>query len=114
VLAAVIYLTLVRPFVASVSASGLIYDHPRHRLAIFLLLRSVNTVRALVHGQTVDFMLNGKVFQFAEMVRIILLEHRNRPAIAGHVDSLEPGIVFDYVTTVGCLRGCIGICLLAA
>src|SRR6478752_6852111 len=101
----VIYLTLGGDACGSVDAAWLIDNHPRHQLAVLFFLGSVLAVRALVYRQAVDFVLDRKVFQLAEVVRIVFLKYRNRAAVAGHVNSLETGIIFDHVATVGCRKG---------
>src|SRR5579871_2748056 len=81
----------------SVAASWLIHNHPRYWFAILFFFRSVNAVRAFVHGEAMNLMLNAKVVQLAEMIRIVFLENRDRAAVACHVNALKAGIVFDYV-----------------
>src|SRR6476646_4026124 len=65
----VIYLTLGGDACGSADAAWLIDNHPCHRLPILFFLGSVHAVRALVHSQAVDFVLDRKVFQLAEVVR---------------------------------------------
>src|SRR5690242_11844056 len=84
----------------SVAASWLIDNHPRYWFAVLYFFRCVNAVRALIHGKAMHFVLNAKIFQLAEVIRIAFLENRNSSAIARHINSFETGIIFDDVTTI--------------
>src|SRR3954462_7575070 len=84
----------------SAAASWLIDDHPCYRLAILFFLRSVNMMGALIHSKTMYLMLNAKIFQLAEVIRVVFLKYRDRAAVTGYVNPLEAGIIFDNVATI--------------
>src|SRR5579864_450768 len=73
----------------SVAASWFIHNHPCYRFAILFLFRCVDAMGALIHGKAMHFVLNAKIFQFAEVIRIVFLKNRNRSAVTGHVNPFE-------------------------
>src|SRR5947209_13808041 len=77
----------------SVAASWLIHNHPRYWFAVLFFFRCVNAVGSLIHGKTMHFVLNAKIFQLSEVIRIVFLKNRNRSAVTGHVNPFEPRIV---------------------
>src|SRR5882724_8417021 len=85
----------------SVAASWLIHNHPCCWFAILFFFGSIHAVSALIYGKAMHFVLNSKVFQLAEVIRIVLLKNRNRAAVTSDVNPFEPGIVFDDVAIIG-------------
>src|SRR4051794_22169198 len=85
----------------SVAAGWLIHNHPCHRLAVLFFLGSVHAMGSLIHGKAMHFVLHPKVFQLAEVIRIVFLKYRDRATVTGYVNPLESRIVFDDVATLG-------------
>src|SRR5579864_7900931 len=90
----------VAPAADSVAASWLIHNHPCYWFAVLFFFGSVDTMSTLIHGKAMYFVLDAKVFQLAEMIRIIFLENRNNAAVASHINALETGIVFNDVAAI--------------
>src|SRR6185437_444503 len=80
---------------------SLVYEHPADRTAVFFLFGRVDAVRLDVHRKSVHTVLNREVFEFAEMIRVVLLNDKNRAALARHINSFQPGVECHVV---GALR----------
>ncbi len=65
-----------------------------------------------VDGETVDLLLNGKVFELPVVVGIIHLEDGDRSTRTGDIDSSQAGIEFDDVRAAGHRQKCDGPVLL--
>src|SRR5260370_10842825 len=74
----------------------LIHDHSRHGLTVFFLFGRVHAVRFEVDRQRVHRVLHPKILHLAVMVRVTLVKHRNRAAVAGDVDTAQTGIKLDH------------------
>src|SRR5579872_1660954 len=70
----------------------LVHRHACGRTTIHFLLGRVDAVGIFIHRQTVHFFLNREILQLAEMVGVVLLEYRDRTAVASHINALESGI----------------------
>src|SRR2546428_5237052 len=64
---------------------GIEDHHPGHRVAAFLLLGGVDAMRADIDGQAVNLPLHREVLELAEVLRVVLLEDRDRAAPTCHV-----------------------------
>src|SRR6476660_1404493 len=84
----------------SVAASWLIHNHPRYWFAILFFFRCIDAMRSLIHGKAMYLVLYAKIFQLAEMIRIIFLENRNSSAVARHINAFETSIKFDDVAAI--------------
>ena len=80
--------------------SGLIHDHPGHRLSVFLLLWRIDAMSFGVYRKTVYCMLNFKILEFAVVLRVILVKNRNGTAVTGGVNAAEARIELDHVRTI--------------
>src|SRR6476646_5963839 len=85
----------------SVAASWLIHNHPRYWFAVLFFFRCIDTMRSLIHCKAMYLVLYAKIFQLAEMIRIIFLENRNSSAVARDINAFKTGIVLDDVAAIG-------------
>jgi hypothetical protein len=80
---------------------GLVHNHPRDWFTVLFLLRRVNTVGLRIDGETVDSMLDAKVFELAVMIWIVLMENGQGAAVARDIDAAKTAIEFDDIRSVG-------------
>src|SRR5580704_1598407 len=78
---------------------GFVDHHPCDRFAIFFLFGCVHTMRFEVDGQAVHGVLHAEISELAIVVRIVLMENGNGPAVTGHVDAAQTWIKLDHVGT---------------
>jgi hypothetical protein len=54
-----------------------------------------------IDGETMDSVLDAKVFQFAVVVRIILMENGNGAAVTCDINTTKARIKLDHIGSIG-------------
>src|SRR6185369_4334523 len=81
---------------------GVVDNHARHWMAVFLFFWRVHAMCSNVHSKTMYLSLNGKIFKLTKMICVVFLEHRNCAAGTSDVDAVQARIEFDDVTSSRC------------
>src|SRR5947209_20529276 len=68
------------------TSHGLIHHHPSDAFSILFLLGGVNRVGLRIDGETVDSMLDAKIFVLAVMIWIVSMASSQVAAVARDVD----------------------------
>src|SRR2546429_1090709 len=79
----------------------LVHHHPSNGLSVLFLLRRVNPMSLGIHGEAMDSVLNAKVFQFAVVVWIILMENGNGAAVTRDINATKAKIKLDHIGSIG-------------
>ena len=83
--------------------TSVVSDDPgsQRSTTVDFLLRNIDTMGVLIHCEAVHLLLYGEIFQFAEVIRIVFLKHRNCFAVASHVNAFESGIELHNIGALG-------------
>ena len=82
------------------TSDGFVHNHTRDGLSVLFLLGGVNAMGLWIDGETVDSVLDAKIFQLAVMIWIVLMEDGQGAAVTGDVDAAQTGIEFDDIGPV--------------
>ena len=74
-----------------------INGHPCCWVTIDFLLRCIHAVCILIDCQAVYLLLYREVFELSKVIRVVLMKHGNRSAVASNVNAFESRVVFHHV-----------------